>query len=183
MSSAVTSSIVVLTGFMGSGKTTVGRALAELLGWEFIDLDEVMERREGLAIREIFAQRGESEFRQIEHMALRLLVDGCSGPTVIALGGGTFVQPQNERVLNNARVRSVYLEVPLEELLRRCGTGVEDEPGNPRPLAQDAARFRQLHDERIPFYRRAMVTIDAHRKTVEEIAREVAESLQLPSIF
>src|SRR5271169_5614586 len=66
--------IIALTGFMGSGKTTTGRALAELLGWEFVDLDEVIEREAGVSIRELFRERGEEGFRTMEHLALRKML-------------------------------------------------------------------------------------------------------------
>ena len=174
-------SLVLLTGFMGCGKTTVGLALAELLRWEFVDLDEYIERQEQLSIRELFAQRGEEEFRNIEHLALRTLVAASSRPTVIALGGGTFVQPQNESRLRDARVRSVFLELPVEELLRRCDSCTDGKQFNPRPLAADSAEFRKLHDQRLPFYRRADVTIDANGKTRAAIAQEIGVRLQLAS--
>jgi shikimate kinase len=166
---------------MGCGKTTVGLALAELLRWEFVDLDEYIERQEQLSIRELFAQRGEEEFRNMEHLALRALVAASSRPTVIALGGGTFVQPQNESILRDARVRSVFLELPVEELLRRCDSSTDGEQFNPRPLAADPAEFRRLHDQRLPFYRRADVTIDANSKTGAAIAQEIGARLQLAS--
>src|SRR5271166_4346826 len=89
--------IVSLTGFMGSGKTSTGRALAELLGWEFIDLDGEIERHERLSIRELFRIQGEEAFRGIENEALRSCLERCSGPTILALGGGTFIQPDNVR--------------------------------------------------------------------------------------
>src|SRR5664279_4249184 len=91
--------IVVLTGFMGSGKTSTGRALAEMLRWEFIDLDEWIEREQQTSIREIFERFGEMEFRKIEQSALRRLLAECSCPTVLALGGGTFAQSNNGPVL------------------------------------------------------------------------------------
>lgn len=163
---------------MGSGKTTAGRALAELLQWEFVDLDERIAQQEQLAITQIFAQRGEAEFRRIEQLALRKVVQSCAQPTVIALGGGTFVQSENEAVLRDAHARSVYLEVPLEELLRRCETESDNEPQNPRPLAQDAERFRRLYEERLPLYRKAEVIIDASGKTPEEVAQEIVNMLR-----
>jgi shikimate kinase len=169
--------IVVLTGFMGSGKTTAGRALAELLQWEFVDLDEQIEQREQLSIREIFARRGEVEFRQIEHLALRKVMQSCAQPTVVALGGGTFMQSENEAVLRDAHARSVFLEVPLEELLRRCETQSQSEPQNPRPLAQDAERFRRLYEERLLSYRRAEIRIDARGKDPQEVAEEIVNIL------
>ena len=170
--------VVALTGFMGSGKTTVGRALAKLLVWEFVDLDAMIEAREGRAIREIFRSEGEAEFRQIEQAALRECLAGCVHPTVIALGGGTFVSVRNKRLLHEARACSIFLEVPVEELLSRCANSAEGEASNPRPLAGDSKEFRRLQEERLPWYRRANLTIDASGKTAEEIAREIAELLR-----
>lgn len=171
-----TARIVALTGFMGSGKTTVGQQLAELLGWEFVDLDAVIEQREKTAIREIFARRGEAEFRRIEHLALRELVAECEQPTVVALGGGTFLQPENEMALQSAGVRTVFLEVPVEEMFARCATGEAEE--NLRPLARDAENFRRLYEARLRGYRKANLIVDAAGKTPEEIAVEIATWLQ-----
>jgi len=171
--------IVALTGFMGSGKTMAGRALAALLGWEFVDLDEMIEQREGVRVREIFAQRGEAEFRKLEHMALEEFVSGCAKPTVVALGGGTFVQPQNEAILNQSHVRSVFLDVAVDEMLLRCNEDDREAEENPRPLAQDAERFRRMYEDRQPHYRRASVTLNASGKDPDEVARAIAEVLQL----
>src|SRR5579871_2358329 len=91
--------IIALTGFMAAGKSTVGRALAGLLNWRFIDLDSEIERAEGQTIREIFARRGEAAFRRLESETLRAILAGASRAAVIALGGGTFVQPQNPELL------------------------------------------------------------------------------------
>jgi len=173
--------IVALTGFMGSGKTTVGQQLAELLGWEFVDLDELIEQHERLAIRELFAQRGEAEFRNIEHLALRSVLARTSTPTVIALGGGTFVPVRNKRLLHEARARSVFLEAPVDELFLRCQSCADGDKRNPRPLAINAAEFRQLYSERLPSYRRANLTIDVHGKTPAMIAQEIAAWLRLAS--
>src|SRR5215468_10169369 len=87
--------IVVLTGFMGSGKTSTGEALAGLLGWKFVDLDHEIETQEGSTIGALFAQKGEAEFRTIEHAALGDCVRNCDRPTVLALGGGAIVESSN----------------------------------------------------------------------------------------
>lgn len=171
--------IVVLTGFMGSGKTSTGLALAELLGWEFIDLDSEIESHEGAAIRFLFQQRGEATFRAIEQGALLRCLDKCHGPTVISLGGGTFVQPNNTKLLRESRVLSVFLETPVEDMLQRCGVGEQADPENPRPLAEDTATFRSLYEKRLPSYRKAYVTITTAGKNVAEVANEVAERLGL----
>jgi len=171
--------IVVLTGFMGSGKTSAGAALAELLGCEFVDLDHEIETREGVPIRALFAQKGEPEFRAIEHAALRDCLASCDRPTVIALGGGAIVQANNASLLRESHAITVFLETPIEEMLQRCG--VEDEGGaeNPRPLAADVGSFRALYQERLPHYRAAHITINTAGKTVTEVARAVADGLDL----
>src|SRR5664279_3042149 len=113
--------IVALTGFMGSGKTATGSALAELLGWEFVDLDNEIEREQQVPIRRLFWERGERAFRVIEHDALRACLVRTLRPTVVALGGGAFIQPDNIELLRASAVRTVFLETPVEEMLTRCG--------------------------------------------------------------
>jgi shikimate kinase len=164
---------------MGSGKTSTGRALAELLGWEFVDLDDEIERQESIPIRQLFRERGEPAFRTIEHAALRRALERCSKPTVLALGGGAFIQPDTVELLGTNDVSTVFLETPVEELLTRCGVGDAPDPENPRPLAVDTAAFRALYAERLPSYRAAHLTIDPSTKSVEDVAREIAERLKL----
>jgi shikimate kinase len=124
---------VVLIGFMGAGKTTVGRALASRLRWDFCDLDEVIEQREDQSIAQIFAACGEAGFRRIESAALRDLLQDtpAAGDLVLALGGGAFVQADNRAALEQAGAITVLLEAPLEELRRRCAS-----ERKARPLAQ-----------------------------------------------
>ncbi len=176
------STVVALTGFMGSGKTSTGRALAELLGWKFIDLDEEIERRLQASIRELFRERGEPEFRKIEHEALLLSLTPCSGPMILALGGGAFVQPDNVKFLDASEVRTVFLETPVDEMLARCGVNDGSELENARPLAADSAAFRKLYEQRLPSYRAAQVTIATSGKTIAEVASEIARTLQLDPI-
>ncbi len=164
---------------MGSGKTSTGQALAALLGWEFIDLDEEIEQQEQVPIRQLFRERGEAAFRAIEHQVLRHCLARSSAPTILALGGGVFVQSNNVELLQASAVRSVFLETPVEEMLTRCGVEDELDPENPRPLAADPAAFRKLYEQRLPSYRSAHMTIDTAGKTVEVVAREIAERLKL----
>jgi shikimate kinase len=175
--SAASPSIVVLTGFMGSGKTTVGRALAELLRWEFVDLDEHIERQEGMTVREIFAARGEEEFRRIEHSVLRSLLAGVSSRMVLALGGGAIVRANNTELIRAKQPLIVFLETPVEEMVQRCGVGDVAGPENARPLASDRAAFQALYEQRLPHYRTAHLTITTQDKSIEEVAKELAEKL------
>jgi len=171
--------VVALTGFMASGKSTVGRSLTKLLKWGFIDLDYEVERRASQSIAEIFAQHGEARFRELEAQALRSLLENIAGPTVIALGGGTYVQPRNAALLRAHGVRVVFLELPLEQLLQRCRAADERPACNPRPLAKDERALRALHAERLPFYLQAEIVVNTEAKTPEVIAQEIAQVLRL----
>jgi shikimate kinase len=141
---------IYLVGFMGSGKTTIGRLLAERLGWHFVDLDNEIEAQEESTITEIFDERGEEEFRRIENAALGVHVRKIERgrPTVVALGGGAFVQQNNFDLLENHGV-TVWLDCPLETVRQRV------EQAAHRPLARDAQRFEELFHERQAGYGRA----------------------------
>lgn len=166
---------IFLVGFMGAGKTTVGRALSRRLGLPFEDLDDRIQRREGKTIERIFRESGETEFRKAETAALReVLAERASSIGVIALGGGAFVQPDNFALLESVAAHSVFLDAPVAELLRRC-----DSESKERPLRQDAKQFRELYEARRVAYMKAAVRIDTHGKDVEKIAAEVACSLGL----
>jgi shikimate kinase len=166
---------VLLVGFMGAGKTTVGRALSRRLGLAFEDLDDRIQLREGKTIEQIFRKSGEAEFRKAETAALReLLGELTSSLRVVALGGGAFAQPVNAALIEKAEVHTVFLDAPVEELLRRC-----EEAPNVRPLRQDLQQFRELYEKRREFYMKAAVRIETNGKDVEAIAAEVACSLGL----
>jgi shikimate kinase len=171
--------MVALTGFMGAGKTTVGRALANLIRWSFFDLDYEIELREKLLVREIFQLHGEPAFREIETDTLRSVLQQASGPTVIALGGGTFVQSVNADLLRSRGARVVFLETEIEELYQRCRAADHHSPQSFRPLAATPDAFRTLYAQRLPFYRSADLTVNATGKTDEELAQEIALSLRL----
>ncbi len=176
---AFTPRIVALTGFMGAGKTQVGRALARLLGWSFVDLDEEIELSHKLPIREIFQLQGEPQFREIETETLRRIVAWISGPTVIALGGGTFIQATNAALLRASDASVVFLDTPIEDMLQRCWLDPQTTPDNLRPLAADPDAFRTLYAERLPRYRDADLAVNTSGRTVEENAREIASRLQI----
>jgi shikimate kinase len=166
---------VFLVGFMGAGKTTVGRALSRRLGLPFEDLDDRIQQREGKTIEHIFRECGEAEFRRAETAALReLLSELDSSLRVVALGGGAFAQPRNSALIEKAEVHSVFLDAPVEELLRRC-----EEEERERPLRQNPRQFRELYKKRRPSYMKAAIRIETKGKDVDTIAAEVACSLEL----
>ena len=140
---------IYLVGFMGSGKTTIGVKLADELGWHFGDLDEDIVRLHKTSISEIFDSHGERGFREIERDALRTRVRAVQSgkPLVLALGGGTFVDPENNRLLSENGV-SVWLDCPFERIRARIGDG------SGRPLARDPQRFEDLFRSRRSEYSR-----------------------------
>jgi shikimate kinase len=121
--------MIVLVGFMGAGKTTVGTLLAARLGLPFTDSDQVIEQRAGRPVRQIFAEDGEPAFRALEHQVIAELLDGP--PIVLALGGGAAEHPQTRNKLANAQV--VYLHVSYEQALQRVGGDPESRPLLARP--------------------------------------------------
>jgi shikimate kinase len=171
---------VFLVGFMGAGKTSVGRALAQRLNWPFQDLDDRIVEHEGRAIAEIFRDSGEEAFRKAEHLALRQLLEELrSGASrVIALGGGAFAQKRNAWLLRAMPV--VFLDARAEELWSRCCRQA-DETGAERPLLQSMNQFRKLYEARRKAYLQAAVTIQTDGRGVRAIADEVAATLGLKS--
>lgn len=162
---------VVLTGFMASGKTAVGRRLARRLGYEFVDTDQLIEDRAGRSIPEIFAAGGESAFRQMERETIASLAPAHS--TVIATGGGTFIDPDNRKALH-ALGPVVCLVTSPEVILERVARS------DKRPLAQgeDAAeRLAKLYEARLPFYRMADVMVETDGLTVDQAAARVAAAI------
>jgi len=163
---------IYLVGFMGSGKSTVGRALADDLGWTFHDLDEEIERREGTTISEIFDTHGEATFRQAETAALRELVRSVEGgrPQVISLGGGAFLSDENRELVSNNGV-TVWLDCSLHTVERRIASFAH------RPLARDPARLKELFEARRPGYGLADYRIEIED---DDALATVARILALP---
>jgi shikimate kinase len=154
---------VYLVGFMGSGKTTVGRLLADHIGWRFVDLDQEIEDREQRTVAAIFDQGGEAEFRRIEHEMIRKHVRAveCGKPMVIALGGGTFVQPDNFALLENNGV-TVWLDCPLNLIEKRVVLTAD------RPLARDLNHLRSLYEQRRENYARADFRVEIRSEDPQE---------------
>jgi shikimate kinase len=161
-----------LVGFMGSGKTTVGRALADELGWCFIDIDGEIEEQEGKTISQIFRERGEPGFRAVESAVLERRVSHieAGNPCVVALGGGAFVQQKNWEIIENNGI-TVWLNCPLDKIERRLG---EDKT---RPLADNRESMRELFEKRRPLYERADFHIDADCDDPSEVLHKI---LRLP---
>ena len=164
-----TRAIVCLTGFMGTGKSTVARLLARQIGWQHVDLDKRIVEFANQTIPEIFAKQGEAEFRQIERDQLaRILGEAAEQhkPRLVSLGGGTTAQPPNLALLRQAGAVLIWLHCPVEDLLKRIAH-IQD-----RPLFRDAATFRKLYEKRLPFYELAEYRVESNvepLRVVEQI--------------
>jgi shikimate kinase len=161
-----------LVGFMASGKTTIGRALADQLGWPFVDIDSEIEAAHGKTIAQIFSDHGEQTFRDLETEAIRsrVLRIEAGYPSVIALGGGAFVQPRNWELIENNGV-TVWLDCEIERIRERLGDDAT------RPLAANPESLTRLFADRRPLYSRADFRIEVDCDDVTEIVRKI---LRLP---
>lgn len=160
---------IVLIGFMGAGKSAVGRALSERLGFRLYDTDEMVEQKSGLSINEIWAAEGEAGFRDREHAAVKRACAG--GKRIVACGGGAVLQMRNYGILKGAGV-VVYLRAPVEVLRARVGDA------STRPLLQDPRAFDRLLAERAPAYEAAAdIIVDVDGADAGEVAERVLERL------
>jgi len=146
---------IVLTGFMGSGKTTLGPLLAARLGWSFQDVDDAIEAEAGVTIAELFARHGESPFREREHAAIRRLAEGDG----LGTAPGTLL---------------VHLEVELATTLARC-RGTE----HLRPILADQANLASRYSRRLPLYRTAHVSIAVDALTPEQAVDAILQAARL----
>lgn len=163
---------VILCGFMGTGKSSVGRRLAELTGYGFLDMDAVIESEERMSIPDIFATRGEPAFRALESG----LVDRICRMVrqVVATGGGTVANPENLAKLKRCGT-VVALTADIETIFARVGSG----EGRPMLKQGDTEeRIRTLLQKRAEAYAQADLTIDTSQRTIEEVARRIMTLLQ-----
>ncbi len=168
---------IVLTGFMGSGKSTVGRLLAERLGWAFLDLDQLIESRAGLSVPEIFALHGEPHFRRLESTALAIALGRPN--TVLALGGGTPETLTNRLLLEQTPATvTVLLDAPFPMLFDRCVLQALDRPEVVRPVLADPTLAESRFSTRQPHYRRlARHIIDTAAQSPADTAEAILQTL------
>jgi shikimate kinase len=161
---------VFLVGFMGAGKSTVGMSLGSRLGWEFVDLDAVIEAEQQCSIRSIFEAQGEEAFRRLETQAL----EACRHKecAVIALGGGAFVREPNRRLVEGLGI-SIFLDCPLVEIFQRCL------PNDSRPLFRDPGQVEKLYQQRHPFYMLSDLHLQVGGLSPEEIVDNILGMVHL----
>jgi shikimate kinase len=166
-------SAIVLVGFMGSGKTTVAKVLAEKLDCDFVDLDSFIESREGRSIASIIDEKGEASFRGIETKALRDVFEE-NRARIIAPGGGAWMIEENRKLISEYDCLTVWLDAPFELCWERIKT-----ESDTRPFARDKEKARRLYDSRKDIYGLSQICIEVFQEmSVEEIADKIIDEMK-----
>lgn len=163
---------IILIGFMGSGKTTIGKVLAKKKNLKFIDTDDIIEKQQNLTIKDIFNNFGETYFRQLEKQAIEQLKD-CKD-CVISVGGGAVMYHNNLDILKNTGI-TIFLDRPMQKILNNL-------KGKFRPLVGntiDEDKLRELLDNRYPTYKKADVILNTERLSIEQAVDEIINRLGL----
>lgn len=162
---------IYLVGFMGAGKSTVGRVLAEKLGWRFYDIDRVIEAEQKTSVSSLFAEQGEQAFRQLEHDAIFRLRQ--AGQAVISLGGGAVETAQvRELLVCDPANLVIFLQAPLTLLIERC---MAQDGGADRPVLQQPEQLQTRYDSRLTYYRNAHLTVETENLSPENVAAAIVE--------
>ena len=171
---------IYLTGFMGSGKSTIGPILANTIGYDFADLDRLIENEAGLSVSAIFREKGEEYFRSLERSGIARV--SAMPRTVISLGGGTLVDPENYRRISTTGI-IVYLKITPEQIFRRLHHKTDrpllTNPGGER-LGDEQLRTRimNLYSSREPIYAQSDITVLTDEKkvgiTVDQIVKKIS---------
>ena len=168
---------IILLGYMGSGKSTVGKLLSKTIDYKILDLDKVIETEQGLSISEIFEQHGEVYFRKLEHQILKEILkieDNC----IISLGGGTPCYANNMELLKNENIITIYLNCSVDELFERLNFNKSKRPLIANMDEAELKEYIAKHlFERSYYYNQAQIKINTNNKTRIEIVEEISKRL------
>jgi shikimate kinase len=162
---------IVITGFMGSGKTRVARALAQRLHFEMVDLDERITAKEGRSPAQLIVEEGEETFRSIESAVLHELLE-ADNARVIALGGGAWIEKTNRDHIKECGYLSVWLDAPFDICWARIDASVED-----RPLGKTKEQAQALYNRRRPIYQLADVRIQIGDEDFDDLISRIERAL------
>lgn len=176
MASKRKTNLIFLTGYMGAGKSTIGRKLAHALGYRFIDTDKALERHFKRKMSEIFAEVGEVTFRREEERLIEKLA--AKSNYVVSTGGGTLTRTETFYTAQRAGML-VYLKAPVDVLYERAIFSQKDRPLLNIPNAEE--KFRKRYKLREPYYERADFTIETTNRTSEDVVKEIIQWLQAQS--
>lgn len=164
---------IVIVGFMGSGKTTVAKALAARLGCGLADLDAIVCAQQNKSVPELINEQGESGFRDAETAALQVVLDR-QAPRIIALGGGAWTLERNRELINKHECLTVWLDAPYD----LCWQRIMDHP-TPRPLALDENAARELYRKRHPLYALALLRVEVTDKmSADDVAARITAAIE-----
>lgn len=168
---------IVLVGYRGSGKTTIGREVARILKWPFVDADEEIVKRAGKTIKDIFAQDGEPAFRELETHVVRDLMERQN--TVISLGGGAIVREENRQSVIAAKATVVYLQADAQTLYDRIAADVKTAANRPALTGLTGLdEVRHLLQTRAPGYLAVMTQVlDVNNLSIEKAAERIAKMI------
>ncbi|WP_374721559.1 shikimate kinase [Peribacillus tepidiphilus] len=164
---------IYLTGFMGSGKTTIGKLLSKASGLPVFDTDVLVEEKEGKSIKDIFLQEGEAYFRERESEILRAL----SGENMIVTTGGGIILAKENREWIRKNGYWVYLHCDPEEIEHR----LVNDTSRPLLAGEKSANLRSIFEKRLPLYREAPIQVDTTNKSTQEVVEEILNALQIES--
>lgn len=175
-----TPNLIFLSGFMGTGKTTIGKALAARLKQPFLDLDEAIEEYAGRSIRSVFEDQGEEAFRKIEQLCLFDTISSFKG--ILALGGGAL---QNQQVVNSVKLNGllIFIETPISVILKRIAADPDrplllDEKGRAKEHHVLQKELQQLYKQRLPLYKQAEITINSSKyPSVNQLVNELIKKI------
>jgi shikimate kinase len=167
---------IFLVGYMGSGKSTAGKKLASKLSFDFVDMDKFIEAEYGMSIEEIFSKKGQSEFRAMEHNALKKLLT-VSKSTVISCGGGTPCYYNNMELMNNNGI-TIYLKMSADSLANRLINAKDHRPLIDGKTHDELKKYITEHlEKREDFYHKAQFTVKGKDLNVDELASYVAKEV------
>ena len=159
---------ILLCGFMGCGKSSVGQMVAQITGRSFVDTDELIEKNENMTISRIFEKVGEKGFRDTEHKACKQASN--MQKAIVSTGGGTLTFERNVTLFNEDTI--IFLEVPFEEICNRIGKD------GTRPLFKDKAAAKELFDKRTPLYRSAANIVIDGKGNIKEVAERIVNAME-----
>lgn len=163
---------IALVGMMGSGKSTIGKALAQITGFRLLELDEIFEKRENIKIKDFFEQFGEENFRKKESQILFEALE--SNNVIISSGGGVILDKKNREILFSDEILTIYLEASAENIHKRLKNDTT------RPLLagdEPLEKIKKILSEREKFYNLAKIKINTNNKSIDEITEEIRQKL------
>ncbi|NMM48824.1 shikimate kinase [Marinigracilibium pacificum] len=170
--------LIFLVGLPGSGKSSIGKGLSEMLNYDFLDLDYYIVEKEGRSIPEIFSKNGEGYFRELESKYLQNLVDDCKNSTVVATGGGTPCFNDNMSLITTSGF-SIFIDVKLDQLIERIGKDEKEVTARPLFAAGDLKeKYNSLLNNRRSYYEQASLTVDATDYDIDEVIRNIVSHLK-----